>query len=391
VAPTVDRRDARLGSAVRIGEVVEMGRRGMQALAVAVLAVLTAGTMSACQPPPPAVRIEAVVPNLDFPAGFTLDPNNATIWYAERNTGEVRRRNVVNGNDQLVWTVPNLVTSGEQGLLGIALHPQYPSRPFVFVYASRSIDGVVHNQVLRITLDPNNGFVGTGQSVLFDQLGGPGDHHVGGRLAAGPDGNLWFVIGEHTVPANAQNLGSTSGKILRMATSGSPPSDNPFSGKRIYAYGIRNSFGFDFDPVNGRLWATDNGPTCNDEVDLIVAGGNYGWGPNATCSTPPAAPQNTNRDGPSPRQPITFYATPSGVTGAAFCDDCGINGLDGKLLFGAVNTGNIRVLTLNGDRTGVSADQLLVDHSAGILSMETRPGQPVYFSTTTGIFRLVAA
>jgi glucose/arabinose dehydrogenase len=363
-------------------------RRRVRLLAVAVLGVVIASSMSACEPP--AVRIEPVVSGLDFPAAFTIDPNNVSIWYAERNTGEIRRRNLLNGGDDLIWTVPSVLTSGEQGVLGLALHPQSPSRPFLFVYASRLVDGVAHNQVLRITLDPNRDFFGSSQAVLFDQLGGPGDHHVGGRLEAGPDGNLWFAIGEHAVPANAQNLGSTSGKILRMATSGSVPSDNPFAGKRIYAFGIRNSFGFDFDPANGRLWATDNGPTCNDEVNRIVAGGNYAWGPNATCSTPPAAPQNTNRDGPSPQLPQKFYAAPQGITGAAFCDDCGIDGLDGRLLVGTVNSGNIRVLTLNGDRTGISSEQLLIDHTAGVLSLETRPGQPVYFSTSTGIFRLRA-
>src|SRR5215211_6986514 len=303
--------------------------------------------MSACGPPP-AVQIQSVVPNLAFPAGFTIDPNNVTIWYAERNTGEIRRRNLLDGTDQLVWTVPNLVTSGEQGLLAVALDPNYPTTRSAYAYASRSIDGVVHNQVLRIALNSN--FIGTGQTAIFDQLGGPGDHHIGGRLQAGPDGKLYLVIGEHTVPANAQNLGNTSGKILRMNTNGSVPSDNPIANKRIFAYGIRNGFGFDFDPANGRLWATDNGPTCNDEVNRIVAGANYGWGPDATCSTPPAAPQNTNRDGPSPQQPQQFYGSPLGITGAAFCDGCGIDGLEGKLLVGAVNSGNIRVLGLNGDR-----------------------------------------
>jgi glucose/arabinose dehydrogenase len=361
-------------------------RRRARLLVVALLGVLLASSMSACEPP--AVRIEPVVGGLDFPAAFTVDPNNVMIWYAERATGEIRRRNLVNGTDQLVWTVPNVVTAGEQGLLGLALHPQYPSQPFAFAYASRTVDGVVHNQVLRITLNPDNGFLGTSQSAVFDQLGGPG-HHVGGRLQAGPDGNLWFAIGDHTVPANAQNLNNTSGKVLRITTSGAVPSGNPFAGKRIYAYGIRNSFGFDFDPGNGRLWLTDNGPTCNDEVNRVVAGGNQGWGPNATCSTPPAAPQNTNQDGPSPRLPQAFYADSAGITGAAFCDDCGVDGLDGRLLVGAVGTGNIRVLGLNGDRTGVASDQLLVDHTQGVLSLETRPGQPVYFSTGTGIFRLV--
>jgi aldose sugar dehydrogenase len=361
-------------------------RRGARLLAIGTLGVLLAGTMSACEPP--AVRIQPVVSGLDFPAAFTVDPNNVVIWYAERRTGEIRRRNLLDGTDKLIWTVPNVVSSGEQGLLGLALHPQYPASPFAYAYASRTVNGAVRNQVLRIALNPNADFVGVSQAAIFDQAGGPGDHHVGGRLQSGPDGKLYLVIGEHTVPANAQDLNSTNGKVFRMEPSGAVPADNPFPGKRIFAYGIRNSFGFDFDPANGRLWATDNGPTCNDEVNRIVAGGNYAWGPGATCTTPPPAPENTNQSGANRRLPLRFYATPVGITGVAFCDDCGVAGLDQRLLFGAANTGNIRVLTLNGDRTGVASDQLLVDHNQGVLSLETRPGQPVYFSTATGIFRI---
>jgi glucose/arabinose dehydrogenase len=355
-------------------------------LAVGLLGVLLAGGMSACEPPPD-VQIQPVITGLAFPAGFTIDPNNVTIWYAERNTGEIRRRNLLNGTDDLVWTVPNVVTAGEQGLLGLALDPNYPNTRAVYAYASRNVNGAVRNQVLRIALNTN--FIGTSQTAIFDQAGGA-THHIGGRLQAGPDGRLFLVVGEHTNPANSQNLGNTAGKVLRFLTNGGVPSDNPIANKRIFAFGIRNSFGFDFDPVNGRLWLTDNGPTCNDEVNRIVGGANYGWGPSATCSTPPSPPQNTNRDGPNPQQPLRFYAS-DGITGAAFCDDCSVDGLHRKLLVGVVGSGNIRVLTLNGDRTGVSADQLLIDHNQGILSMESRPGHPVYFSTSTGIFRLVPA
>jgi glucose/arabinose dehydrogenase len=361
---------------------MRVGRR-IRLLAVGLLGVLVAGTMSACEPPPP-VQIQSVVSGLDFPAAFTIDPNNVMIWYAERNTGEIRRRNLLNGGDELVWTVPNLVTSGEQGLLGLALDPNYPNTRAVYAYATRTVSGAVRNQVLRIPL--NTSFIGTSQTAIFDQAGGS-THHVGGRLQAGPDGRIYVVIGDHTNPANAQNLNNTAGKVMRFLTNGGVPSDNPFANKRIFAYGIRNSFGFDFDPANGRLWLTDNGPTCNDEVNRIVGGANYAWGPSATCTTPPEPPQNTNQDGPSRQLPLRFYES-DGITGAVFCDDCGIDGLDRKLLVGVVGSGNIRVLTLNGDRTGVSADQLLTDHTQGILSMESRPGQPVYFSTTTGIFRL---
>src|SRR3712207_3235526 len=103
-----------------------------------------------------------------------------------------------------------------------------------------------------------------------------------------------------------------------METKGNAPADKPNAGKSIFAYGIRKSFGFDFEPANGRLWAPDNGPTCNDEVTRIVAGGSYGWGPRASCSPPPSAPQNTNQDGPGPRLPLRFYASPVGITGAVF-------------------------------------------------------------------------
>ena len=359
----------------------------VRALSIGLLGVLLAGSMSACEPPP--TRIEPVISGLDFPAAFTVDPNNVSIWYAERNTGEIRRRNLLTGSDVLAWTVPNVVTTGEQGLLGLTLHPQYASTPQLFAYAVRNVGGVIRNQVVRVNLDPNNGFRGVSQAVVYDQVGGA-THHVGGRLLAGPDGNIWFTIGDNTVPANSQNLSTAKGKIMRMTPGGAVPSGNPF-GNRVFASGIRNSFGFDFDPANGRLWATDNGPTCNDEVNRVPTGANLAWGPSATCATPPAAPQNTNQDGANRVLPQRFYADSDGVTAAAFCDDCGIDGIDGRLLVGVVGSGNIRVLGLNGDRTGVSSDQLLIDHSQGILSMETRPGQPVYFSTLTGIFRLVPA
>jgi glucose/arabinose dehydrogenase len=359
----------------------------MRGLSIGLLGVLLAGSMSACEPPP--TQIQPVITGLAFPAAFTVDPNNVSIWYAERNTGEIRRRNLLTGSDVLAWTVPNVVTTGEQGLLGLTLHPQYPSTAQLFAYAVRNVGGVVRNQVLRINLDRNNGFRGTSQTVVYDQVGGA-THHVGGRLSAGTDGNIWFTIGDNTVPANSQDLSTAKGKIMRMTPGGGVPSGNPF-GNRVFAFGVRNSFGFDFDPANGRLWATDNGPACNDEVNRVTAGANLAWGPAATCATPPAAPQNTNQNGSNRVLPQRFWANPEGITGAAFCDDCGIDGLERRLLVGEVNTGRIRVLGLNGDRTGISSDQVLVDHNQGVLSLETRPGEPVYFSTSTGIFRLAPA
>jgi glucose/arabinose dehydrogenase len=361
--------------------------KSVRAACVAVAGVVAMSAMSACDPAPPPVTLERDVPNLEAPVSFAIDPNNGIIWYAERYTGEIRRRNLLSGADVLVWTVPDLITVGEQGLFGLALHPNFPTTRTIYAYANQTVSGAARNRVLRI--DMNTSFVGTASSSIFSEAGGPGDQHVGGRLQTGPDGMLYLSIGDHEHIANAQNLANTAGKVLRMTTTGGVPSDNPITGSHIWAYGVRNSFGFDFDPVNAGLWFTDNGPTCNDEINRTVRGGNFAWGTQQTCGTPPEPPLNTNQSGPTPRQlPKKFYGATVGITGAAFCEDCGIQDADGKLLVGAANNGNIRLLTLSGDRLSVSSDILLKDHNESILSMESRPGQPIYFSTFNAIWRI---
>src|SRR2546430_17553243 len=83
------------------------------------------------------------------------------------------------------------------------------------------------------------------------------------------------------------------------------PSWNPL----VYTYGHRNMFGLAFHPVTGRAYVRENGPNCNDEVNLLTPGSNYGWGPDATCAPPPPAPNNPNQDGPNPVLPIWRWAT----------------------------------------------------------------------------------
>ncbi len=333
----------------------------------------------------PSVHAVPVMTGLDFPGAFTLDPDNHTIWYAERFTGEIRRRDLNNGQDTLVWTVPNLVTSGEQGLLGIALHPNYPSTQSLYAYASRNVGGL-RNQILKITM---TGGVGVSQTAIVDDPG-IADNHNGGRIKFGPDGNLYAVIGEHQNPANSQIINANTnlaGKVLRLTPDGAVPADNPYPGSFVWASGIRNSYGFTFD-TNQSLWLNDNGPSCNDEVDLITKAGNYSWGSEQTCSTPPAAPQNTNQSGPAPRlQPKLNYVGTLGITGAAFCNACGLNH-NTRLLISGVNNGQIHSLGLDDARTSITSDQMIYDHQNGVLSIESRQGQPVYFSDSNAIYKL---
>src|SRR5687768_12213263 len=246
-----------------------------------------------------------VVTGLPFPAAFTVDANGR-FFYGERFTGRIRIFNPATSSKVLFFTVPNVNSSaGEGGLLGLALHPNFPAAPYVYAYATRNVAGQVRCQILRITASGNSG---TALRVIFDTTAG--NIHNGGRILFGPDNRLYVVIGEQNDQAAAQNLGSPLGKILRMTANGGVPGDNPFPGSLVFAYGFRNSFGFDFDPQTGQLWEEDNGPECGDELNRVVRGRNHGWGPHATCSTPPPPPRNTNQDGPSPVLPRRFYTPP---------------------------------------------------------------------------------
>jgi glucose/arabinose dehydrogenase len=355
--------------------------------AMVLIGIFAGSSLIGCGPPP--VRAEPVATGLDFPAAFTMDPDNATIWYGERFSGEIRRKNLSTGEDKLVWRITGIQTQNHQGLLGLALHPNYPSTRLLYAFATRDTGSGDRNQILRIPL--SDAHVGISQQVILNDTV-QGDTNVGGRILFGPDGKLWGHVGDHSDPATAQQASNFSGKVVRLNADGTVPADNPFNGSKTWAYGFRNSFGFDFDPETGRPWLIDNGPECNDEVDIVVRGANHGWGATGYCG-PPGAPTNTNQDGPQPRiLPVHLYESPSiGPTAGTFCDNCGLAGTDGALLMGTANDGLIRRLTLDSGRADVTADEVLFDHSSAVLSIENRPGEPVYFSDPTAIYRLVPA
>ncbi len=103
-----------------------------------------------------------------------------------------------------------------------------------------------------------------------------GDIHNGGRIAVGPDGNLWIGTGDSGDRPQSQDRQSLAGKILRIAPDGSVPDDNPFPGSPVWSYGHRNVQGLAFDS-QGRLWATEFGQNTYDELNLVRKGGNFGW------------------------------------------------------------------------------------------------------------------
>ena len=163
-------------------------------------------------------------------------------------------------------------------------------------------------------------------------------NHNGGRILFGPDGNLWIVTGENAEPRFSQQRANLRGKILRIKPDGSVPNTNPF-GTRVYATGIRNSFGMAFDPETDRLWETENGPGCNDEINLIRRGGNFAWGPHQSCGSRPA-PRDTNRDGANRVLPEEWFVSTHRASRARRSATAAVWAppAHGDLFYGDVNT-----------------------------------------------------
>jgi len=321
---------------------------------------------------------QPVVTGLPFPAAFTFTPTGRII-YGQRFSGQIHLFDPADGSDRLIGTIPNILSDGERGLLGLAFLPG-SAQLVVFAYATRLVNGTPTNQIIRVTAS---------LSVIFSSNVPSASIHNGGRILFGPDGDLYAVIGEAANPANSQDLSRHAGKILRMTSSGGVPSDNPFPGNLVWSYGHRNSYGFTFDPLTARLWQTENGPECNDEINLIAKGANFGWGPHETCATPPQPPANTNQDGPNPVMPLAWFTPTIAPTGAAFCVGCGLPSSEGTLFFGAYNTNQITRVVLDPSRTGIASMEVVYTHPRPILSVERGPDGAIYFSDPSGIYKLV--
>ncbi len=330
-----------------------------------------------------------VVTGIDGPAGFTF-LKDGRIVYLERGTGEIHIYSPKRQTDHRFFTIPGVNGDGERGALGVAVGPSWPSPQTLFVYVTRSAGGGLKNQIVKVTRSAGH----VSMRVLMSAPSSASPYHNGGRILFGPDGMLYAIVGDGHDSTNAQDLSANlRGKILRMTPSGGVPSDNPIPGSRIYAFGIRNSYGFTFDPGTSRLWESENGPECNDEMNLIVAGANFGWGPQENCQG--SSPDDTNGSGPSPRYgPKLWFEQTIGITGAAFCHGCGLTGaVEGDLFFGCVNDGILRRVSLNAARDDVagSPSNVLNSPNDAIYSMETGPDGRIYFSDFQGIYRLARA
>jgi len=291
------------------------------------------GGQSAPAPPTVAGRIDAGL-RLPWSAVFLPD---GTAVISERDTGLLRSVNSGSASSEgaggpagTIGQVPGVVPGGEGGLLGLALSPDFAADRYLYAYFTAAGD----NRIARFRLNEAAGALKLGSpEVIFTGIP-KASTHDGGRIRFGPDGYLYVGTGDAQRREQPQDTAALGGKILRLTPEGRPAPGNPFGENPVYSLGHRNVQGLAWDSA-GRLWASEFGPNVNDELNLIVPGGNYGW-PEVT-----GAPRRPGFLDAKVVWPSTADSSPSGLE--IVCDTAYLGALRGQRLW---------VLSLKGEFAG---------------------------------------
>ncbi|MCF6410393.1 PQQ-dependent sugar dehydrogenase [Pseudalkalibacillus salsuginis] len=214
--------------------------------------------------------VETLATQLDVP--WQINIVEDTVYYLSGRPGEIIRIQEDSKETQTVDLTKDVVSETESGLLGFHIIDGSREPLEAFLYHTYEEGGRLLNRVVKVQQE---GSTWKETDILIEGIPG-GPIHDGGRLAVGPDEKLYITTGDAGESGLAQDRSSLAGKILRLNLDGSVPADNPFPDSPVYSYGHRNPQGIDWTE-DGKMYSAEHGSTGHDEINEIVAGGNYGW------------------------------------------------------------------------------------------------------------------
>ncbi len=367
---------------------------------VILLALLVCPDLALAQP---KVALEVAFPELRFTRPVDLQHEGqqlfvveqaGRIWTFENDPTVTERHLFLDIRDRV------RTSNNEEGLLGLAFHPDYATNGYFYVYYSASSPR--RTVLARYSASAGNTLQADkdSESVLL-AVQQPAGNHNGGQIAFGPDSLLYIAFGDgggaNDTFRNGQDRTSLLGTIARIDVNQSPygiPADNPFAGstvfrEEIYAWGLRNPWRFSFDRATGILYAGDVGQNAIEEIDVITKGGNYGWNimEGGRCFRPPIGCDQSGLIAP-----ILEYnhpGMPASVTGGYVYRGPGVPDLVGWYLFADYVDGRLWGLVYDGNT--VTHNALLLNSRLTISSFGIDHAGEVYLLAFDGfVYRLLA-
>lgn len=326
--------------------------------------------------PPTYANIEAKIlaPGLNYPWEILWGPDNF-IWMTERG-GKISRVDPVNGSVVPLFTIPDVVSNGEGGLLGMVLHPDFSVQPYVYVSYNYN-QGGYKEKVVRYSY---NGITLTSPLTIIENIAASSIHN-GSRLLISPDQKLFITTGDAANPPLAQNSSSLNGKILRLNLNGTIPADNPTPGSPVWSRGHRNPQGLVM--ANNILYSTEHGPNNDDEVNIIETGVNYGWSNvEGFCNLPA---EQTFCTANNIREPLRAWTPTIAVCGLDYYNDNAIPQWKNSLLMCTLKDSKLVLLKLAADRRTITSDSSYYTNTYGRLrDICISPQGAVYVCSSNG-------
>jgi glucose/arabinose dehydrogenase len=333
-----------------------------------------------------AFDVAVLARGLDRP--WAVEPLPGGDLLVTEKPGRLRIVTAAGRLGQPIAGVPEVDARGQGGLLDVALSPAFERDRTIYWSFSEPRQGGNATSVARGVLSEDRARLEQVKVILQAMPTYDGDKHYGSRLAFGPDGMLYVTLGDRSdkpMRPQAQRLDSDMGKILRINPDGGIPDDNPFANQEgarpeIWSVGHRNVQASAFDP-EGRLWVVEHGTQGGDELNLIVAGKNYGWPLVAYGEEYAGTPiPNAVTARPGFEQPVYYWDPVIAPSGAQFYTGDAFPAWRGSLFVGSLKDKRLVRLTLENDRV-TGEEHLLADRSQRVRDVRQGPDGALYVVT----------
>lgn len=338
-----------------------------------------------------AYKIETVAEGLRNPWSIAFLPDGRAL-VTERE-GRLRLLQV-DGKLQTapLASVPSVYASGQAGLFDVLVASNFAQTQEIFLSYACGTRSANYTCIARAKLTDQG--LQNVKEIFRSQVEKSGNAHFGGRLVQMPDSTLVLTLGDgFDYREQAQNLGNHFGKLIRINTDGTIPKDNPFTIRQdqkpeIYSYGHRNPQGLAYDPINKRLIEHEHGPRGGDEINIITAGGNYGW-PLATYGIDYNGAKIspfTQREGTV--QPVLHWTPSIAASGITVYNGALFPQWKGNLLVGALAAKQVKRVVLDGNKAK-EVESLFTELNERIRDVRTGPAGEVYLLTDSGTGRVL--